>query len=483
MRKERLPALVALFGILSLAAVLRFVQLGHDSIWVDEAFSARVSNLGLTDLIRTATADDTNPPVYYVLLHFWVDVFGDSAAALRSLSAVVGVLLVFVVFKLGERLSSTGAGLIAALLAAVSEFLVHYSQEARVYSLLALLSASSYYFLLVLLDGLRPWPIAGYVLTTTALLYAHTYGLFVLAAQAAFFGLALLGRRDWIRMRDPERLGMVLGAPLVLAFPWLAVFAGHVSDEVEGTSGAKLSWLAAPTARDLPGTLSGYAGSRWGLALALVALALAAGVALRDRGARAVAGRLAGDRRIGLLVLWAIIPIAAPFVLSLVVTPIYQFKYTIPSAVACYLLLALALESLAPRFALAAGALVAAAFLVMTVRYYGDYQTEQWRQATAYVSAHAKPGDVLVFDSSVGKEAFDYYWGRSDVHEVIGSSDTSPTEEDLQVVTAAAHDPGSLWLIVSHSRDLEGRIPAILDQSRTPGEGVEFVGIRVVPFD
>ena len=44
-------------------------------------------------------------------------------------------------------------------------------------------------------------------------------------------------------------------------------------------------------------------------------------------------------------------------------------------------------------------------------------------------------------------------------------------------------DPGSLWLIVSHSRDLEGRIPAILDQSRTPGEDADFVGIRVVPFD
>ena len=84
----------------------------------------------------------------------------------------------FGVFKLGERLSSTRAGLIAALLAAASEFLVHYSQEARVYSLLALLSASSYYFLLVLLDGLRPWPIAGYVLTTTALLLrAHLRAL------------------------------------------------------------------------------------------------------------------------------------------------------------------------------------------------------------------------------------------------------------------------------------------------------------------
>jgi mannosyltransferase len=478
--RRAVPA--ALLAILGLAAALRFVELGHDSIWVDEAFSARVSDLSLTDLVRTATADDTNPPIYYVLLHFWMDAFGDSAAALRSLSAVVGVLLVFMVFKLGERLSGSRAGLIGAVLAAVSEFLVHYSQEARVYSLLALLSACSYYFLIVLLDGLRRWPVAGYVVTTTALLYAHTYGLFVFAAQVAFFSLALFWHRDWIRMRDPERLGLVFAAPLVLAIPWLVVFAGHVSDEVEGSSDAKLSWLAEPSLRELPGTLSGYAGSRWALVLALVALALAAGRALRDTGTHALIRRLAADRRVGVLVLWAVVPIAVPFVLSILVTPIYQFKYTIPAAIACYLLLALALESLEPRIALAAGALVAGAFLVMTVRYYEDYETEQWRQATAYISAHAKPGDVLVFDSSVGKEAFDYYWGRSDVQEVIGSAETSPTEGDLQAVRTAAREPGSVWLVVSHSRDVGGRIAAILDQTRTPGEEAGFLGIRLIPF-
>ena len=262
MPRARRTALWALLGILGIAAVLRFVQLGHDSVWVDEAFSARVANLNLADLVQAATSEDTNPPLYYLLLHGWITVFGDSEAALRSLSAVVGVLLVFVVFKLGERLSTARAGLVAALLAAVSEFLVHYSQEARVYSLLGLLSACSYYYLLDLLDGWRPWRVAWYVLATTALLYAHTYGLFVLLAQMTFAGVALLWRREWIRGLDPRRLGFALVAPLVLAIPWFVVFAGHVRDEIQGGSDAKLAWLAKPSLRDLPGTLSGYAGSR-----------------------------------------------------------------------------------------------------------------------------------------------------------------------------------------------------------------------------
>ena len=483
MPRARRTALWALLGILGIAAVLRFVQLGHDSVWADEAFSARVANLNLADLVQAATSEDTNPPLYYVLLHGWITVFGDSEAALRSLSAVVGVLLVFVVFKLGERLSTARAGLVAALLAAVSEFLVHYSQEARVYSLLGLLSACSYYYLLDLLDGWRPWRVAWYVLATTALLYAHTYGLFVLLAQMTFAGVALLWRREWIRGVDPKQLGFALVAPLVLAIPWFVVFAGHVRDEIQGGSDAKLAWLAKPSLRDLPGTLSGYAGSRAALLAALLALALAGFLAVRRIGARALLSRLGADRRVGLLVLWAAIPVVVPFALSLLVTPIYQFKYTIPAAVACYLILALALEGVAPRVALAAGVVVAGVFLVMTVRYYDDYETEGWRQATTYLDDHAHAGDVIVFDSSVGKQAFDYYWRRSDVQEVVGSELEAPTQADLAAVRAASVSSGDVWLVVSHSRDSDGRIPAILEQSRTAGDEADFVGIRIRSYD
>jgi mannosyltransferase len=481
-QRARDATLWALLGILGIAGVLRFVELGHDSVWVDEAFSARVANLGLVDLVRTATSEDTNPPFYYILLHAWINVFGDSEAALRSLSAVVGILLVFVVFKLGERLSSARAGLLAALLAAVSEFLVHYSQEARVYSLLALLSACSYYFLLDLLDGWRPWCAVWYVLATTALLYAHTYGLFVLLAQMTFLAAALLWRRDWIRPAAAKRLGLTLVAPLVLAIPWFAVFAGHVRDEIQG-SNAKLAWLAKPSLRDLPGTLSGYAGSRVALLVALAAPAVAGVLTMRRTGPRALLSRLGSDRRVGLLVLWAVIPVVVPFALSLVVTPIYQFKYTIPAAIACYLLLALALEALPASATLAAGAVVAGIFLAMTVRFYGDYETEGWRQATTYLDGHARPGDVIVFDSSVGKQAFDYYWRRSDVQEVLGSGLEAPTQADLAAVRSASESPGEVWLVVSHSRDAEGRIPAVLGRSRTAGTEADFTGIRVLQYD
>jgi len=475
------PERLALLAIVALAALLRFVQLGHDSLWVDEAFSARIADTSFASLFGAATSHDPNPPLYYVLLHGWIRMFGDSEVALRSLSAVVGVALVLVVFGLGRRLGGSRVGLTAALLAAVSEFLVHYSQEARVYSLLALLATASYFFFLALPDEPRTGVIVGYVVSTTALLYAHTYGLFVLAAQVAFVVVALGARREWIRL-DIRTLWLAIAAPILLTIPWFVVFAGHVHAEVEGSDEAKLGWLGAPSLHDLPGTFSGYAGSHWALAAVLVALAACAYAAFRQGSVRSVAGALFDDRRVVLLVLWVVVPIAVPFVISIAVTPIYQFKYTIPAAVACYLLLALALDSLGAPWRAVAAVAVAVVFLSVTARYYGDFQTEDWRDATGYVSRRAAPGDLVVFDSSVGKTAFDYYWRRADVEELVGSRFAGLEDVDLAAVRASAERSGGIWLVISHSRDPEGRIAALLGETHTFDASADFLAIRVDHF-
>ena len=99
-------------------------------------------------------AGDIHPPLYYYLLHFWRGVFGSSEFALRSLSAVLGVLLVGLTFLIGRKAFSAGVGLLAAFVAAINPFQIYYSQEARMYMLLAVIGAAATFFLLRLLEGL-----------------------------------------------------------------------------------------------------------------------------------------------------------------------------------------------------------------------------------------------------------------------------------------------------------------------------------------
>ncbi|HET7377478.1 MAG TPA: glycosyltransferase family 39 protein, partial [Anaerolineae bacterium] len=118
--------------ILILAAVLRFYRIDGQSFWNDEGNSARIAERSL-QLITEAAAGDIHPPLYYYLLHFWRGVFGVSEFALRSLSAMLGVLLVGLTFLIGRKAFSAGIGLLAALVAAINPFQIYYSQEARMY--------------------------------------------------------------------------------------------------------------------------------------------------------------------------------------------------------------------------------------------------------------------------------------------------------------------------------------------------------------
>jgi hypothetical protein len=235
--------------------------------------------------------------------------------ALRSLSAVLGVALVFVMYELGRRLADRRVGIAAALLAAVSEFLVHYSQEARSYALLALLTALSSLCLFRLLDRWSGWSAVAHAAVIT-FLYTHVYGFSSSWHRSRFWpSRSFAGRRSPAEATGARAAGGGDGRAGCPTIPWLVVFAGHLRDEVEGASNAKLGWLGAPSLRDLPGALSGYAGSALSLAVVL-ALPLGAAVlaARRHPGSEreavvAALGRhLLDDRRVVLLTLWLATP-------------------------------------------------------------------------------------------------------------------------------------------------------------------------------
>src|SRR5512137_538095 len=100
-----------LLTILILAATLRFFQLDAQSFWNDEGTSARVAERSLP-LITAAAIGDIHPPLYYYALHFWRGLFGASEFALRSFSAVFGVVLVGLIFLLGRQLLDNSTALV-----------------------------------------------------------------------------------------------------------------------------------------------------------------------------------------------------------------------------------------------------------------------------------------------------------------------------------------------------------------------------------
>jgi 4-amino-4-deoxy-L-arabinose transferase-like glycosyltransferase len=230
---RRVPAL-ALALVIALAAAVRLIGVTSDGLTSDEAFSWRIVQYP-ADAMVSRVIDDVHPPLYYVLLKPWLALFGDSRLALRGLSVLLSVLLVPAVFFLvcecarsavrGEEVGaeSARAGLLAALLVALHPAHVLASQNARMYSLSAVLAVAS---TLVLLRALRQgrefW---AYGVWIAAAAYAHYYAFFTIAAQlAGGLGLAL-GR---LRAKDrgaalatSRGLAVAGGVAVVLYAPWL----------------------------------------------------------------------------------------------------------------------------------------------------------------------------------------------------------------------------------------------------------------------
>lgn len=203
-------------GLLMLfAAALRLFQIQTQSIWFDEGWSAYAA--AQPTLIGAIQADATNPPLYYLLLNLAARGFGTSEFALRVVSLLIGLPLIPLVYQLARRAADRRAGVYAALLTTFSAPLWWASQEARMYTLLALLiviAALAWQWLIT-----RPSRAAWIALwlAELALLYAHNTG------PVAVIWLNAVTLVAWIAARRPDWRVWIAGQ-IGVGLLWLPYF-------------------------------------------------------------------------------------------------------------------------------------------------------------------------------------------------------------------------------------------------------------------
>ena len=218
----RLPAVRALASrhalllIVGLAAVLRFATLGIPAFWLDESLTSTETRDGFVAMWNAVRDVEVHPPLYYVLAWAWQKSFGTSELALRSLSALLGTATVPVVFAAARTLASRRAGLLAAALAATNPLLIWYSQEARPYPLLILLSALSFLFFVHSLQSPEPRWLAAWALASALGLATHYFAVAVVVPEAIWLLVAARASRRHTTLA----VAGVAGAALALLPLW-----------------------------------------------------------------------------------------------------------------------------------------------------------------------------------------------------------------------------------------------------------------------
>lgn len=273
MRSSRWAIVALLFGLTVASALLRTRQLNF-YYWVDEGISVGISSHHLSQL-PSLLREDGSPPLYYLLLHAWMQVWGRGETATHVLSLIWALAAIPVAYWAGSSVFDRRTGTYCAILAAGLPFLTSYAQETRMYSLVLLESivvAAS--FLHVFVRGRRRF-LPAFVASLTAALYTHNWALFL--GLACFLGfLAVVWLTPAGRLRLWRDGALAFGGVAVLYLPWLPTLLYQAKH-----TGAP--WAAAPDVWSLTTGSYFLVGGRG----AAVALLLAAGsglLAVRSRG-------------------------------------------------------------------------------------------------------------------------------------------------------------------------------------------------------
>lgn len=526
------PALHKLFllAIVTLGGFLRVYHIGSKGLWLDEAFSVWLGWQPVGEMMGWVVRIDQHPPLYYLLLHFWM-ILGDDAATVRALSALCGTLTIPVVYLLGRRLADESVGLLAALILAVSPFHVRFAQEARMYTLLTLNASLALGLLAWLLtdprsagvrlgqqfvDLCQTWrtdrhwlPLQaietdlawlGYVVFTAATLLSHNTAVFFPVATNLFvLGLVLarvsgckvpgfkLGGRETSNLKPETRflrnwLLAQIGVFLLWSL-WLPPFV------VQSAGVYRRFWLPAPTWETVIGAVGAFVSDFLPLPFvgACAVGALYAGLALLG---------LVHFRRRPAYVAFLLIIFATPFVGEWLVSlhrPIFYDRTLIWASLPLYLLLAAGVRQLRYwPYVLAVAVMVLTINTLSLREYYVHFEKEQWDEAAAFVAERVEADDLILFNAPWTQIPFDYYfrhlYNRPVAEHGIpvdlfdqGTLEPQMAESDLPRLRALIRGHGRVWLVYSHDwyTDPRGLTLPALEEELDLLDRWDFYGLQV----
>lgn len=461
--EEWAPGVVILFTLIG--GFLRVLLLAEKGMWLDETFSVWMASHTIAELLQWVVRIDQHPPLYYLLLHYWIALTEDTPYYVRLFSALFGAATIPIIYLIGKRMSGAVMGLAAALILALSPFHIYFGQETRMYTLLTFNAAMAIYALARLLtdtrtakpigsqlrDYLHTWRTAGavppetdngfdykvtpptgwrswfsrhrwapiqtietdlawivFIVFSAATLFTHnTAVLFPIAVNVFVLGLMVFQSVNNSRAL-PAFQAPVLGnwvkaqiSIFLLWSPWLFFFIKQA-----GAVDQRF-WIPEPTWSAVLQVLRSFLNASAPLPAIPSALIWSFyGLIL---GLGMVHFRQKMSRSVFLIVLFTV-----PFLGELLVSirrPIFYDRTLIWTTIPLFLLLAAGVTQFKSRFlVIGAVGILGTINLFAAGDYYRFYQKEDWSTPAGYVANFAKEGDLVLFNSNFVIVPFDYYF-------------------------------------------------------------------------
>ncbi|MFI5212499.1 MAG: glycosyltransferase family 39 protein [Candidatus Saccharimonadales bacterium] len=389
---------VYLLGLIAAVIAVSFLFLIHDSLRLDEAQSIWQASHSLTGTLYVV-AQDVHVPMYHILLHYWMVVFGTGVAATRAMSLLFFVLSIPTMYLLARTILSRPWALTVTTLFAFSPFMNWYANETRMYSLLVLFSLLNQYFFSRIVQHKKGW--AGYALTAIFGVYSHYFFLFNLITQALFY----LFNRKKFAPGTFIKLSLTAFGVVVSLAPWLYYFV------TLGLASNTRPLLQAPSTVDFFNVFSQFLfGFQSNMINTIIVSCWPILVALAFF---TVKRHLKIEPAKAYLLFAAFVPVLLAYGLSFVVTPFFLSRYMAPVVAPLMVILIWLVSNYAKKVAVVVVGLCVAvtgvAFYLQTTSPLNP-QREDYKDAVSYVQQHAKSHDSIALTSPFTVYPFEYYY-------------------------------------------------------------------------
>lgn len=357
---------------MTLTGLITVIGLGNPGLWTDELATWGMATTPWSEFWPVLRYVDAVLAPYYVVMHLWVDVFGDGDIALRMSSVVAMMGAAGLTGAIGNRVAGRRAGTLAGVVFAVLPSTSRFAAEARPYSLTVLAACLATWLLLQAWRKPNAYRWLLYAAAVALLGWLHIVALLLVAAHALS---VLAWRREvWWRFALATAAGAVTSLPIL-------VYGTYQRHQVSYIPPVSLSTILTYSDVLFGGTV---------LALVLVALALFC-LPLRFPSA--------------IFAAWALVPVAALVMVSIVL-PMFLPRYLVYTTPGWALMAGVALARLRPLWMASVIVLIVALAVPaqLRMRTVGGHEQQATEQLAVVLAEQARPGDAVVYadDEPVG---------------------------------------------------------------------------------
>ncbi len=307
--------------IVAFAWKLVFIE--SRDICIDEPFTIFHAQQNVLDIIKLTAQNEPNPPLFMLLLHFWIKLFGIEPLSVRLLPLLFNAFTVVFIYQIGRKFFSLTTGIFAAGLFIFSTYHFYFGLETRTYSLLSLAtSASLFYFLSLIKNPSNRKFLIALIISNFVLIYCHFFGWFVVFVQ---FIISLLYLKNRVLFK---RLFLALVITGLLFLPMAIVFVKQFLISSKGT------WVQPPSNSEYLNQIFWFLNSK--RVFVFVSITIFAGIIYKiySRNNETI------PRELIIVLLWWLIPYSIMFLVSSKV-PMFINRYILFNTIGVYLSVAI----------------------------------------------------------------------------------------------------------------------------------------------